>query len=559
VYESRNAAVLEACRSLVGEPVRRNLERASGELGRSVASLLVEQGHLDRETLLDAVASHLELERCRTIPPELPESAVRIVETSLARQYGFVPLETSGSRLVVAPLDPFDPRLVDDVAFSIGREVIAKVADPEAVGQMLDVYYRPPDQAYKGILEEIDLPGPDEDSLAPEELLSMAGETPIIRFVNLVLSQAIKDKASDIHFEPFENEFKIRYRIDGALYEMSPPPRELAVPIVSRIKVIGNLDIAERRAPQDGKTRLDIEGRSVDLRISTLPTQFGESVVLRVLDQEAVSLDLDRLGMPPDVLAAVRRAIARPNGIFIVTGPTGSGKTTTLYSCIRQLNTIERKIMTAEDPIEYELEGVMQLAVRSSIGLAFADALKAFLRQDPDIIMVGEIRDLETAQIAVQASLTGHLVLSTLHTNDAPGAVTRLMDMGVEPFLIASSLEGAMAQRLLRRVCPECRRSFVPSPALLAQLDIDPALASEKEFYHGRGCERCASTGYRGRLGIFEMLEVSEPVRDLVSQGRPAAAIREQAVQEGMRSLREDALRGVFMGETTIEETLRYT
>ena len=387
----------------------------------------------------------------------------------------------------------------------------------------------------------------------------MAGETPIIRFVNLVLAQAIKDKASDIHFEPFEDQFKIRYRIDGALYEMSPPPRELAVPIISRIKVIGNLNIAERRVPQDGKVRLTISGRPVDLRISTLPTQFGESVVLRVLDQSATSLELENIGMPQDVLETVEKAIAKPNGIFIVTGPTGSGKTTTLYSCLKRLNKVESKLMTAEDPIEYEINGIMQLAVNSTIDLTFANALKAFLRQDPDVIMVGEIRDLETAQISIQASLTGHLVLTTLHTNDAAGAVTRLMDMGIEEFLIASSLEAILAQRLLRRICIDCRKSYMPNAALLGQLELDPSIVADREFYNGSGCASCARTGYRGRLGIFEMLEVSESIRELISEGRPAMAIREQALQLGMRTLREDGLRNIFMGATTIDEVIRYT
>ncbi|MCL4149615.1 UNVERIFIED_CONTAM: hypothetical protein GTU68_012178 [Idotea baltica] len=326
---------------------------------------------------------------------------------------------------------------------------------------------------------------------------------------------------------------------------MSPPPRQLALPIVSRIKVIGDLNIAERRIPQDGKVRLTVSGRPVDLRISTLPTQFGESVVLRVLDQSTTALELDNLGMPDDVVEIVEKAISRPNGIFIVTGPTGSGKTTTLYSCLKRLNLVGSKLMTVEDPIEYEIDGVMQVSVNTAIDLSFAAALKAFLRQDPDTIMVGEIRDLETAQIAIQSSLTGHLVLSTLHTNDAPGAITRLEDMGVEPFLIASSLEAVLAQRLLRRICGNCKTSYTPTTSL--------------EFYRGDGCADCANTGYRGRLGIYEMLEVNEPIRELVTGGLPAMAIKEQALQQGMRTLRDDGLRNIFMGATSIEEVIRYT
>jgi len=423
----------------------------------------------------------------------------------------------------------------------------------------LAVYYRFGDEDYKGILDGIDLNEVEDEGMSLEDLLNMAGETPIIRFVNLVLSQAIRDKASDVHFEPFEDEFKIRYRIDGALYEMSPPPKELAIPILSRIKVIGNLNIAERRVPQDGKVRLTIAGRAVDLRISTLPTQYGESIVLRVLDQSATSLELDSIGMPPDIVEAVEKTIALPNGIFIVTGPTGSGKTTTLYSCLKRLNQVGSKLMTAEDPIEYEIDGIMQTSINASIDLSFANALKAFLRQDPDIIMVGEIRDLETAQIAIQASLTGHLVLSTLHTNDAAGAVTRLMDMGIEEFLIASSVEAVLAQRLLRRICPDCRQAHTPSLALLEQLELEPSMLADKEFYAGKGCETCANTGYRGRLGIFEMLTVNEAIRELIDVGEPAGAIRDRAVQQGMRTLREDGLRSIFTGATSVEEVIRYT
>jgi type IV pilus assembly protein PilB len=473
--------------------------------------------------------------------------------------YGVVPIESLDTVTIIAASDPFNAHLVDDLSFAVGKDVQIIVADPKTIGELLDVYYRFGDADYKGILEEIDLVNVEDEEVSLENLLNMAGETPIIRFVNLVLSQAIRDKASDVHFEPFENEFKIRYRIDGALYEMSPPPRELAIPIISRIKVIGNLNIAERRVPQDGKVRLTVAGRSVDLRISTLPTQFGESVVLRVLDQSATTLELDSLGMPPDIVEVVAKTIALPNGIFIVTGPTGSGKTTTLYSCLKRLNKVGNKLMTAEDPIEYEIDGIMQTAINSAIDLTFANALKAFLRQDPDIIMVGEIRDLETAQIAIQASLTGHLVLSTLHTNDAAGAVTRLMDMGIEEFLIASSIEAVLAQRLLRRICMDCRREHMPSVALIEQLELDPAMLANRQFYAGRGCDNCAKTGYRGRLGIFEILEITESIRELIAAGEPSAVIRERAIQQGMRTLREDGLRSIFTGATSVEEVIRYT
>jgi type IV pilus assembly protein PilB len=561
MFEARNVAIIDLCQTyhLVEDAILLNLKRSSEELSHSVASLLVDQGHVDRDALLDRVANYLRLERRSNVPPEIPSQVIGEIDVKLARMYGVVPIESMDTGILFIALDPFDSQIVDNLSFAVGKDARIEVADPRTVQELLDVYYRFGDADYLGILEEVDYAGGEADDMSVEDLLNMAGETPIIRFVNLVLSQAIKDKASDVHFEPFDTEFKIRYRIDGALYEMSPPPRELAIPITSRIKVIGNLNIAERRVPQDGKVRLTISGRPVDLRISTLPTQFGESVVLRVLDQTATTLDLHSIGMPTEVVETVERVIDRPNGIFIVTGPTGSGKTTTLYSCLKRLNQVKSKIMTAEDPIEYEIDGIMQTAINSSIDLSFAGALKAFLRQDPDIIMIGEIRDLETAQIAIQASLTGHLVLTTLHTNDAAGAITRLMDMGIEEFLIASSVEAILAQRLLRRLCLDCRKEYIPSVALIDQLELDPGLLQNKEFYAGAGCAVCADTGYSGRLGIFEMLEITEPIRELIADGRPASVIRERAIEQGMLALREDGLRSIFTGVTSIEEVIRYT
>lgn len=562
MYESHNQAVYDLCH-IHGLLDRARLDGLRGMLAdgsRSLADLVVEEGRIGRSLFLDTVASYLGVERLKDAPYDIPAELISLIEPSLARMHGVVPIEGSDRRVTIVTTDPFNTSVVDDVAFAVNRDVRLLLLDPKVVDELLDVYYRPKNVDYTGILEELDLSDvASEDDISPDDLLGMAGETPIIRFVNLVLAQAIKDKASDIHFEPFEKEFKIRYRIDGALYEMSPPPRELAVPIISRVKILGDLNIAERRVPQDGKVRLVVAGRHVDLRVSTLPTQFGESVVLRVLDQGATQLELNSLGMPEDVLASVEKSIDRPNGIFISTGPTGSGKTTTLYSCLKRLNQIESKLMTAEDPIEYEIDGIMQVGVNPHIGLTFSSTLKSFLRQDPDIIMVGEIRDLDTAQIAIQASLTGHLVLSTLHTNDAAGAVTRLMDMGVEPFLISSSLEAVLAQRLLRKICPNCRRAYLPDAALLQQLNLDSGILQQKEFFRGTGCGSCANTGYTGRQGIFEMLSVSESVRELISEGSPAAAVREQALNEGMRTLREDGLRNIFTGVTSVEEVIRYS
>lgn len=562
MYESHNQAVYDLCH-IHGLLDRGRLEGLKATLpngNRSLATLVVDEGKVSRSLFLDTVASYLGIERLKDAPYDLPTELISLIDPALARMHGVVPIEGSDRRVSIVTTDPFNTSVVDDVAFAVNRDVRLLLLDPKVVDELLDVYYRPKNVDYTGILDELDLSDvASEDDISPDDLLGMAGETPIIRFVNLVLAQAIKDKASDIHFEPFEKEFKIRYRIDGALYEMSPPPRELAVPIISRVKILGDLNIAERRVPQDGKVRLVVAGRHVDLRVSTLPTQFGESVVLRVLDQGATQLELSSLGMPEDVLASVQKSIDRPNGIFISTGPTGSGKTTTLYSCLKRLNQVDSKLMTAEDPIEYEIDGIMQVGVNPHIGLTFASTLKSFLRQDPDIIMVGEIRDLDTAQIAIQASLTGHLVLSTLHTNDAAGAVTRLMDMGVEPFLISSSLEAVLAQRLLRKICPNCRRAYLPDAALLQQLNLDSAILQQKEFFQGSGCGSCANTGYTGRQGIFEMLSVSESVRELISEGQPAAAVREQALNEGMRTLREDGLRNIFTGVTSVEEVIRYS
>jgi type IV pilus assembly protein PilB len=391
------------------------------------------------------------------------------------------------------------------------------------------------------------------------DLAEMANDAPIIKFVNLVLCQAVQDRASDIHFEPFEDEFKIRYRVDGALYEMSPPPKHLALPVTSRLKVMANMDISERRLPQDGRIAINMAGKQIDLRVSTLPTQFGESVVLRVLDRSALSLELESLGLPKLVLDYSIEAIQQPNGIFIVTGPTGSGKTTTLYSALRRINTMDSKLLTAEDPVEFDIEGIMQVAINEAQGMTFGKALRSFLRQDPDVIMLGEMRDLETSQIAIQASLTGHLVLSTLHTNDAPGAVTRLVDMGVEPFLISSTLMAVLAQRLVRTTCKKCRTPFEPTENQLSLLNLSPHDVGDKVFYYGRGCQACNDTGYRGRKGIFELLVISEPIRALINERAPTVVIRQKAVELGMVTLREDGLRGIFDGDTTIEEILKYT
>jgi type IV pilus assembly protein PilB len=531
--------------------------------GTPVIQLLQDFGIMTQDDILQVMAHHLGTSVVSLRDREFSPDLVKTIPANVARMYSCVPVSDNGV-LQVALAEPLDPARADEIQFAVKRDVQVVVADPGEIQKTVERLYGGETEGFADILKEL---GEDEelgreaaeaatDDKAAEEAANAA---PIVKFVNLVLQQAVQDRASDIHFEPFETEFRIRYRVDGALYEMSPPPKHLALPVISRIKVMSGLNISEKRLPQDGRINFSIAGRQIDLRVSTLPTQFGESVVLRILDRAAVNLDIETLGFPKYVHDYVEDAIQRPNGIFVVTGPTGSGKTTTLYSCLRRVNAPDSKLLTAEDPVEYDIEGIMQVAVSESAGLTFAKALRSFLSQDPDIIMVGEIRDLETAQIAVQASLTGHLVLSTLHTNDAPGAVTRLIDMGLEPFLISSSLTSILAQRLVRTICKNCRTTFEPTEEQLALLNLSPHDLGDKVFHYGRGCSVCNDTGYKGRKGIFELLVVSEPIRALINERAPTVVLRQKAVELGMVTLREDGLRGIFEGDTTIEEIVKYT
>jgi type IV pilus assembly protein PilB len=533
--------------------------------GKTIAQAMIDGGFIDEQGFYQTIANGLGTDLIDLTERDIPPEILRLIPSGLARLHGALPVEMSGSTLRVALVDPFDLHAAEDLRFALGKDIHVVVSPSDQIEDLIKQHYGTDTTSMDEVLKQLGQAGEllsvsggrDGDGEAAVE--AEANATPIIRFVDLILYQAIQDRASDIHFEPFENEFKIRYRVDGALYEMSPPPRHLALPVISRLKVMANMNIAERRLPQDGRIQKHIAGRNVDLRVSTLPTQFGESLVLRVLDRSIVNLDLEALGMPDYIYNFLLEMIERPNGIFIATGPTGSGKTTTLYSCLREVNTIDSKLLTAEEPVEYDLEGIIQVPVNDAIGLTFARVLRSFLRQDPDRIMVGETRDLETAQIAIQASLTGHLVFTTLHTNDAPGAITRLIDMGVEPFLISSTLEAVLGQRLLRSICRPCRTTYTPSETLLAELGISRQDIGNNQFFYGKGCDACNNTGYKGRKGIYELLRLTDPIRELINERAPTVTLKQKAVELGMVTLRQDGLRSIFAGDTTVEEVLRYT
>jgi type IV pilus assembly protein PilB len=530
--------------------------------GKTIVQAMVDGGFVDETGFYHTIAEALGAEYVDLSDREIPPAILKLIPSGLARLHRALPIGLSGDTLRVALADPLDLRAAEDLHFALGKDVDVVVAPTEQIDNRIKEYYGADTSSMEEVLKQLGEAGDllqicgDETAAAVE---AEANATPIIRFVDLILYQAIQDRASDIHFEPFENEFKIRYRVDGALYEMSPPPRHLALPVISRVKVMANMNIAERRLPQDGRIQKNIAGRYVDLRVSTLPTQFGESVVLRVLDRSTVNLDLEMLGMPDYIHDYLLELINRPNGIFIATGPTGSGKTTTLYSCLRKINTIDSKLLTAEEPVEYDLEGIIQVPVQENIGLTFARVLRAFLRQDPDRIMIGETRDLESAQIAIQASLTGHLVFTTLHTNDAPGAITRLIDMGVEPFLISATLEAVLGQRLLRSICPNCRAPYKPNESVLAQLELSKCDIGSRKFFCGKGCDACNNTGYKGRKGIYELMKITDPLRELINERAPAVVLKQKAIELGMVTLRQDGLRSIFASDTTIEEVLKYT
>ncbi len=533
--------------------------------GKPIEQVIVDSGVLTEEQFYHLVAESLGTEIVDLSTYDGNSQTLHLIPTGLARLHGALPVGAAQNTIYVALIDPLNTQVAEDLRFSLNRDIQIVVAPPAQVRRLIAEYYGAEVSSMEDILAqlgdntEVTLAEGAAEEFNAQLVAQEANAAPIIRFVDLILDKAISARASDIHFEPFELEFKIRYRVDGALYEMDPPPRHLALPVISRVKVLADLNIAERRLPQDGRIQRIVNGKQVDLRVSTLPTAFGESVVLRVLDRSSVNLELETLGMPDYIYNHILQVIEKPNGIFIVTGPTGSGKTTTLYSCLRKINSIDSKLLTAEDPVEYEIDGIIQVPIQEGIGLTFGRVLRAFLRQDPDRILVGETRDTETAQIAIQASLTGHLVFTTLHTNDSTGAVTRLVDMGVEPFLISASLECVLAQRLIRRICNACRSAYEPTETVLQSLGLTVHDIGDKNFYYGKGCDVCNQTGYKGRKGIYELLKISDPLREMINNRVAGVVMRQKAVELGMTTLREDGLRSIYDGQTTIEEVVKYT
>jgi type IV pilus assembly protein PilB len=521
--------------------------------GVPVGRCLVDLGFCGERDILSALALQAGLELVDLDPKALTPEVTSLVDPSTARTFTLLPLRVDDGELVVAVADPTNLSVLDDLSFLVGKPVRGAFADPAALKAIVDKTYPAEAAGLKAALAAA------RGLQAGGDAKELAKSAPVVRLLNAVLQQAVKDQASDIHLEPFEESFRIRYRVDGSLFEIESPPTYLAPALIARVKVMADLDIAESRVPQDGRIALSVEGRSVDLRVSTLPTMYGESCVMRILDRSVVQLDLSRVGLREDELAIVKALLDLPHGIVLVTGPTGSGKTTTLYAMLSAANDPSLKIITTEDPVEYDLEGIVQIPINDEIGVTFARVLRTILRQDPDIILVGEIRDKETATVAIESSLTGHLVFSTLHTNDAPAAITRLTDLGIDPFLTAATLEAVIAQRLVRRVCPSCRTDVLPEPDRLREIGLDPDKLEGAKFAVGRGCDRCHFSGYRGRLAVFEILQVNDTIRQLILDGASTQRLRDAGRAQGMRPLRDSGLIAALDGLTTIEEVLRET
>jgi len=547
-----------------------DIEAIQGEhnlSGESVNKLLHNQGVLDTASQLELMAEYLGTDVIDVTAIEFSEELLGLIPLEVAKQYKCLPIGMEGETLHLCLEDPLNPTALDDLAYRLKRPLQLRVADPAVLLKIVDDKYSE-EESYDDLVEAMggaegfqdEAAGEDDGEPQSLEILEEVGDdAPIVRFVNMILYQALKDQAADIHFEPFEDTYQIRMKVDGSMKLMAPPPKELAPAISSRLKIMAGLNIAERRIPQDGRIQENIAGSELVFRMSTLPTKFGESVVLRLLDSSNEDLtSLEALSIPEKIDYSIRHCVEQPNGVFLVTGPTGSGKTTTLYACLRMLNTVETKILTAEDPVEFPVEGIVQCHIVESMGMTFAKALKSFLRQDPDIILVGEMRDLETASIGIEAALTGHLVVSTLHTNSSTEAITRLLDMGVEPFMISSSVNGVLAQRLCKTICPKCKvnSAVTPDQQKMLRLKDEEVLG---DLYYGTGCDSCSHTGYRGRRGIYEALQMNDEVRNLIADRTPALELRDKCQAAGMQTLRIDGLRLMFEGVSTFEEVMKYT
>ena len=548
----------------IDDDTAKDLQEISKTESKTIRQLVIDQGILSEDDLLAAMAAYQDTEAIDLGSMTIDTDVTNAIPASTARMYNVFPVASDDSSVTLATFDLVDPRISDEMLFTLSKEVKFVFAREKDVMDRIAQYYGDANESVADMIKSLGEGMSDDEGLTANvnditSVENAANSSAIIRFVNLVLYQGVVDRASDIHIEPFEKDFKIRYRVDGALYEMKAPDVKMAPAIISRIKILSNLNIAERRIPQDGRIALTVAGKPVDLRVSCLPTAHGESVVMRILDQSATSLDLENVGLPEDVYEQITMDIEKPNGIFIVTGPTGSGKTTTLYSILRRINQIDTKLLTAEEPVEYNVDGIVQVPIDAQAGNTFAKVLRAFLRQDPDVMMIGEIRDLETAEIAVQAALTGHFVFSTLHTNDAAGAVMRLVDMNVAPYLLSSTLEGVLGQRLVRPCCRDCKQAYEPDDETLDRIEMTRDQIGGRPFYFGKGCKTCNGTGYKGRKGVFEYLRMSNPLRELVNNRAPTLVIREKARELGMRTMREDGIRSILDGYTTVDEVLRYT
>lgn len=556
------AEILEGVGLITHVQAKAALQHAA-TLNIGIVDALCKLGEANELDILKALANQFGMETISLSALDIEEDVRDMISGEIARRYKVVPVYKHENTLTVAISDPLDVDTLDSLRYILKTNVEGVVAPREEIQRALETYFPDTSGSVESMLSEITegsvtIPG-DMRDLAAEDAEVTDSDAPIIKLVSLIILEAFRSRASDIHLEPLGKKFRVRYRIDGVLHEVESPPRRLQAAIVSRVKIMSNMSIAEKRVPQDGRIEINVMGRDLDLRVSTIPTNHGESVVMRILDKESVLLGLSQLGFFSDDQQTFEKLIASPDGIILVTGPTGSGKTTTLYACLNQLNRPDRKLITVEDPVEYQLSGINQVHVRASIGLTFSAALRAILRQAPNIVMIGEIRDMETAEIAVNASLTGHLVLSTLHTNDAPGAVTRLIDIGVKPFLVASSTRGIMAQRLLRRVCSKCRQEEAATAAELRLLGPAAGLVEGASLVRGAGCAECSFTGYKGRLGIYEIFQIDDEVRNMIYDKVSTAELRHRARELGMRTLREDGLRKAVAGMTTLEEVFRVT